>query len=123
MVAVGAHSDRTGERWLHVAACSVVGGLGFLASAVVRSPGWELAALSLAAAGTLRAAGPFWALAGGLLCGAAAAAGIALINSAANVMGFATPYALGLLKDLTGGYAVGLVALASLPLTGAVVAP
>jgi MFS transporter, ACS family, tartrate transporter len=66
--------------------------------------------------------GPFWALPGTFLSGTAAAAGIALVNSLGNVMGFATPYALGLIKDAVGGYTIGLALLALLPLAGAVLA-
>jgi ACS family tartrate transporter-like MFS transporter len=122
MVVVGARSDRSGERWLHIAACSLAAAIGFVASALVHTPVLALAALSLATAGVMSAMGPFWALPGTFLSGAAAAAGIALVNSLANVMGFATPYALGLIKDAVGGYTVGLVLLALLPLAGAVLA-
>ena len=50
----------------------------------------------------------------------AAAAGIALINSIANLGGFVGPYAIGKLKEM-GGYAAGLnVVGASLALSAAV---
>jgi hypothetical protein len=44
--------------------------------------------------------------------GASAAAGIAAINSLGNLSGFAGPYAMGYLKDLTGNFMVGLLMLA-----------
>lgn len=122
MLFVGAHSDRTGERWLHIAGCSLVAAAGFLASAYVRTPVFALLALSVAAAGILSGGAPFFTLPGAFLSGEAAAAGVALINSVANIMGFAVPYALGLLKDATGDYYTGLALLALLPLAGSALA-
>jgi ACS family tartrate transporter-like MFS transporter len=46
------------------------------------------------------------------LAGAAAASGIALINSLGNLGGFASPYAVGVLVDLTGDSKYGLLLLA-----------
>ncbi|MFG2662149.1 MFS transporter, partial [Streptomyces sp. NPDC048425] len=46
----------------------------------------------------------FWAVPSRFLTGAAAAAGIALINTAGNVAGFASSYITGWLKDWTGNY-------------------
>jgi nitrate/nitrite transporter NarK len=45
---------------------------------------------------------------------AAAAAGIALINSLGNLSGFVDPYAVGLIKDVTGKFDGGLQLIASL---------
>ncbi|HTD05673.1 MAG TPA: MFS transporter, partial [Undibacterium sp.] len=42
------------------------------------------------------------------LSGAGAAAGIAMINSVGNLGGFVGPFAIGWLKNVTGGYAAGL---------------
>lgn len=122
MVLIGAHSDRSGDRCAHIALCSLATALGFAASAFLHAPALALAALGLAAVGTFGAMGPFFALPAGFLTGDGAAAGIALINSLANVTGFAVPYGVGLLRDATGGYAAGLAALAFLPLAGAALA-
>ena len=48
------------------------------------------------------------------LSGAAAAAGIAVINSIGNLAGFAGPFAMGWIRDHTGSYAGGLLLLAAL---------
>jgi MFS family permease len=118
MVIVAAHSDRTGERCLHIAAASALGAAGFLGCALVRSPVLAVMFLSLAAAGLLSAHGPFWPLPSKFLSGAAAAGGIALINSLANLSGFAGPYAIGLLKGSSGDFRSGLFTLAFVPLAG-----
>jgi nitrate/nitrite transporter NarK len=63
----------------------------------------------------------FWPLPASFLTGASAAAGIAAINSLGNLSGFAGPYAMGYLKDLTGSFTAGLLLLAGCALVGAVV--
>jgi ACS family tartrate transporter-like MFS transporter len=69
-------------------------------------------ALAIGMAGTLATISVFWALPSGFLGSTAAAGGIALINSLANLGGFAGPYLMGWLKAATGGYAAGLGVLA-----------
>jgi len=63
----------------------------------------------------------FWPLPASFLTGASAAAGIAAINSLGNLSGFAGPYAMGYLKDLTGNFTAGLILLAGFALLGTVV--
>jgi nitrate/nitrite transporter NarK len=64
----------------------------------------------------------FWPLPASFLTGASAAAGIAAINSLGNLSGFAGPFAMGYLKDLTGTFTAGLLLLAGFAVLGAVVA-
>ena len=63
----------------------------------------------------------FWPLPASFLTGASAAAGIAAINSLGNLSGFAGPFAMGYLKDLTGTFTVGLLLLAGCAVVGAAV--
>jgi MFS transporter, ACS family, tartrate transporter len=118
MVIVAAHSDRTGERFLHIAAASTVAAVGFLGCALVQSPALAVLFLSIASAGLLSAHGPFWPLPSKFLSGAAAAGGIALINSLANLSGFAGPYAIGLLNSVSGNFQNGFLLLALAPMAG-----
>jgi ACS family tartrate transporter-like MFS transporter len=118
MVVVAAHSDRTGERCLYIAAASAVAAIGFIGCALVQSPTLALIFLSIASAGLLSSHGPFWPLPSKFLSGAAAAGGIALINSLANLSGFAGPYAIGLLNDASGNFRSGFLVLAFAPLAG-----
>jgi ACS family tartrate transporter-like MFS transporter len=122
MIAIGTSSDRTGERFLHIAIPSAIGAIGFIASAYFTSPVPGLIALAVAAVGDLGTRGPFWALPTRFLTGSAAAAGIALINTMASLGGFVGPYAVGYVRDLTGGFAGGLVFLAVLLLAASVAA-
>jgi hypothetical protein len=55
----------------------------------------------VAAAGILSAASAFWSLPTAILSGAGAAAGIAWINSVGNLAGYASPYLVGKIRDLT----------------------
>ena len=78
MVLIGRSSDRSGERFMHVAIPTAIGALGFVATAILKSPIPAMIALTVAAVGDYGTRGPFWALPGKFLTGSAAAAGIAL---------------------------------------------
>ncbi len=112
MVVVATHSDRTGERRWHVAACAWTAALGFVAASQTRSAPMSLAALAVAAVGVWGAFGPFWTLPSAFLSGRAAAGGIALVNSVGNVGGFAGPSLLGVVRDRTGQFEAGLLFVA-----------
>jgi ACS family tartrate transporter-like MFS transporter len=122
MVLVGAHSDRTGERLGHIAAAAAAGALGLAASAYLHSTVPVVLALSLAAAGLLSTHGPIWPLPAAFLSGSAAAGGIAVMTTLANLGGFLGPYAVGVLKERTGSFQGGLLLLALISLAGAVLA-
>ena len=102
MVLVGVSADRRRERRWHLAVPMVVGAGGLIFS-VLAGTQTVLAVffLSVAAAGVITSAPMFWSLPTAFLSGAAAAAGIAAINSVGNLAGFVSPYMVGLLKDLT----------------------
>lgn len=115
VVAVGASSDRTLERRYHTAACCAVaaGGLAI----VGLFPDHHVTAfvaLVAATAGVLSAFAPFWQMPTALLGGAAAAGGIALINSVGNLSGWLGPFAVGWLEDVTGRTSAGLYVVAGL---------
>jgi ACS family tartrate transporter-like MFS transporter len=122
MVILGRHSDRTGERKLHVAGAVLLGAVGIGAAGLVPSPVLVVALLCLAQIGVSSMPPMFWPMPATILSGASAAAGIAAINSIGNLAGFAGPYAMGLLKDATGGFTAGLLLLAAFGVVGALVA-
>jgi len=122
MIVIGTSSDRSGERLLHLAIPTALGGVAFIASAYLVSPVLGLMALAVAAVGNTSTRGPFWALPTRFLTGRVAAAGIALINTVASIGGFVGPYAIGFLRDFTHSFAAGLVFLGVLMLIGAVAA-
>jgi ACS family tartrate transporter-like MFS transporter len=92
----------------HVAVAALIGAAGLIVAAFTAGSIVCIFALAVGMAGTLAAISVFWALPSGFLGATAAAGGIALINSLANLAGFAGPYLMGWLKNATGGYAAGL---------------
>jgi MFS family permease len=108
MVWWGRHGDRTGERRWHVALPSIVGGVAIPIALYLGNPFAAMTAVTICAVGVLAALPTFWALPSTFLAGAAAAGGIALINSLGNISGFAAPYITGWLKDFTGTERAGL---------------
>ncbi len=118
MVLIGRSSDRTGERFGHLAATLFVAAFGFAASALVKSPLPALLLLTITAIGDLGGRGPFWALPSRFLAGSASAAGIALINTFGAIGGFVGPNIIGIMKSLTDDYTGGLLLLAGIVLTG-----
>jgi MFS transporter, ACS family, tartrate transporter len=115
MILISRSSDRMLERRYHVAICGVSGGVALALLGAARSPFVSLTLLSLLAISVYSYLGPFWALPNQFLTGLSAAAGIALINSVANLGGFVGPYAIGAMSSWTGSMYVGL-AFAGIPL-------
>src|SRR3984957_11562855 len=121
MVLLGRHSDRTMERKGHVAVALVMAAIGVGLAGLISSPIIIMALLCFAQIGISAVPPMFWPLPASFLTGASAAAGIAAINSLGNLSGFAGPYAMGYLKDLTGTFTAGLLLLAGCALVGAIV--
>jgi MFS family permease len=102
MLVNGWHSDRTGERRWHIIVPILIGAVALALSPLAhRNIVWTVAIVSIANAGILGALPPFWTLPSLLLRGAAAAAGLALAGSIANIAGFFSTFLVGWLKDLT----------------------
>jgi len=120
MIVVGAHSDRTGERRWHVAGAALVAACGWLLAALSPSPWVFLLALVLTSAGMKSMLPTFWSLPTAFLSGAAAAGGIALINSIANIGGLLGPFILGQVEETTGQYTHGLLVMAAVLWIGAI---
>jgi MFS family permease len=121
MVLLGRHSDRTMERKGHVAVALLMAAIGIGFSGLVSNPVIVMALLCFAQIGVSAVPAMFWPLPASFLTGASAAAGIAAINSLGNLSGFAGPFAMGYLKDLTGTFTVGLLLLAGCAVLGAAV--
>ena len=120
MVLAARHSDRTGERRWHTALAALAGALGLVAATIYSdNTVIALAALSVATAGILSTFPIFWSLPTAMLGGAAAAAGIAMINSVGNLAGFVAPYLVGAIRDATGSTASGIYLIAASLAAGA----
>jgi MFS family permease len=121
MLVVGRRSDRVGERRFHCAFGLVVGAAGLIASTLVSGPVPTMVAFSVAAFGFLGSQPVFWTIPSSLLTGPAAAGGLALINAVGGLAGFAGPSVVGAIKDATGSYSWGMVAIACCALVAAVI--
>lgn len=102
------HSDRTRERVWHVAIPAIVGGIAIPVALYLQSPIATMVAVTICTMGFCAALPTFWTLPTAFLTGAAAAGGIALINSVGNLAGFVGPYVTGGLTDVTGSEKAGL---------------
>ena len=123
MVGWARRSDRMKERVRHIAVASLVAFAGLSASAFLAdSPLLSVLAVSIGAAGTLAIVPIFWTLPASILSGAAAAGAIALINAIGNVGGFAGPFLIGWIKEATGSFTWGLLAVAAAVLTTGIMA-
>jgi nitrate/nitrite transporter NarK len=114
MVWFGLRSDRVGERRFHTAIPLFIAAAGIAASTVLDDPTLKMISFCIAGFGIFACLPVFWTLPTAFLSGAAAAAGIAVINSIGNLAGFAGPFAMGWIKDRTGSYTGGLLLLAGL---------
>jgi ACS family tartrate transporter-like MFS transporter len=120
MVVVGLSSDRRGERVFHVAGSALLAALGLLGAALLHGPVAILLTFCLASAGIYAALAVFWTLPTAILRGMAAAGGLALLNSFANLGGFFGPGLMGWAKQQTGTYSFGLELLAGFEVLAAV---
>lgn len=109
MLLAGRSADRLQERRWHVILPLLAAATGlFLVSQFKNDIVPAMFCLSLAAAGIVTTIAMFWALPTSFLHGAAAAAGIALINSTGNLGGFVSPTVMGWLATRTGSIVSGL---------------
>jgi len=120
MILISRSADKHRERRWHLVIPAVVGGIGLIFSAIYGDDTViAMAALTVATLGIITTLPLFWSLPTAFLGGAAAAAGIALINSLGNLAGFVSPYLVGWIKDLTQSTNVGMYALAGTLFVGA----
>jgi MFS transporter, ACS family, tartrate transporter len=117
------HSDRTGERRWHCASGLVVALAGMLLLTVVgHQPIASLFALTLVTVGTGCWAVTFWSLPTSFLSGAAAAFGIAWLNSFGHLGGYVGPELIGRIRTATGGDSTSaFLALAGAAALGALI--
>jgi ACS family tartrate transporter-like MFS transporter len=98
------HSDRSGERFFHVAVPGFLGGV-FLLAAYLFGPGATgLLALILGGACTGCTVAAFWAIPPQLLKPGALAMGIVIINMVGSLAGATVPPLMGFLKQTTGSF-------------------
>ena len=121
MVWAGRSADKHRERRFHVNLPMVMGLIGLLLAANFSSNTViVMIGLSMATMGALTALALFWSLPAAFLGSAAAAGGLALINSLGQIAGFVSPFLVGWIKDATKSTDVALYILSSVLLVGAI---
>ena len=111
MILNAMHSDRSGERYLHIAIPFLLVTAGYLIAGLSIVPVMAVPALAMASLSYFALQGPLLALAISFLHGKSAAAGIATMNTIGILGGFFGPLGMGLAKDFTGSYQRGLLTL------------
>ncbi|WP_413602303.1 MFS transporter [Curtobacterium sp. Curtsp57] len=97
---------RRGVKVWHIALPALVGGLSIPVALYMNSPAATVAVIAITACSIFAALPNFWTVPTQFLSGAAAAAGVALINTVGNLGGFAAPYITGAVSEWTGGYQI-----------------
>jgi nitrate/nitrite transporter NarK len=122
MLWFGRSADKHKERRWHLVIPMLMAATGLVLSVLLASNVYlSFLALILACMGIVSGIPLFWSLPTSFLAGAAAAAGIAAINSIANLAGFVAPYVVGWLKQITQSTDSGMYLLACVLLTGAAI--
>jgi ACS family tartrate transporter-like MFS transporter len=112
MILWGRSSDRRSERIWHVALPSLAAAAGFAVASLTQGALLPLLALSVAVIGLYSTLAPLISLPASFLGGRAAAGGISLVYAIANLGAFLGPTIIGVLREQSGDYASGMVALA-----------
>jgi MFS family permease len=113
-------ATRRGVRTWHIAGPALVGGVSVPLALFMGSPTATIAVITVTACSIFAALPNFWTVPAKFLTGAAAAVGIALVNTFGNIAGFAAGYVTGWLKDFSGSYIVPMFVVGGLMLLSAV---
>lgn len=113
MILAARSSDKRGERVWHVAVGALLAAASLLVASVTESASLALVALAAAGIAGLSIYGPFLSLSAQFLSGRAMAGGYALVNTLGNLLGgFAGQYAIGYIREQSGGYSTVLGTIA-----------
>ncbi|HEX6564866.1 MAG TPA: MFS transporter [Chthoniobacterales bacterium] len=117
----GRRSDAKLERRFHTGFALFIAAAGLTVGAFLNDPTAKMVAFSVAGFGIFGSLPVFWTLPTAFLSGAAAAGGIAIINSIGNLAGFVGPSVMGMIKDATGSFTNGLLVLVGVALVAMVI--
>ncbi|CAF2798654.1 unnamed protein product [Rotaria sp. Silwood2] len=112
MLVIGFSSDRTKERRFHAAMPILIGAIGLGLTLIQQQPLFTMIILfTITSIGTKAYLPAFWSLPSLFLSESAAAGSIGLINSIGNIGGGVGPILLGVFKDRTGSFFLGILFL------------
>lgn len=117
----GRYSDaHSASRQGHCAIGAAALAISLAVCVFVPNPVVMMLFICVAAIGVYAFATPFFTLSSTLLSGSAAAVGLAIINSVGNLSGFVGPFVMGWVRDSTGSFTIGLLAVAIGPAFAAI---
>ncbi|WP_213074100.1 MFS transporter [Acinetobacter baumannii] len=120
MILAGCSGDHFQERRWHLIIPMCAGAIALtFATLFASNLTLSLICLCIAASGVLTASSLFWMLPTNFLGGVSAAAGIAAVNSFANLAGFCSPYLIGWITTNTGSNAIGMFLITAVLIFGA----
>ncbi len=119
MILAGRSGDHFQERRWHLIIPMCAGAIALtFATLFASNLTLSLICLCIAASGVLTASSLFWMLPTNFLGGVSAAAGIAAVNSFANLAGFCSPYLIGWITTNTGSNAIGMFLITAVLIFG-----
>jgi MFS transporter, ACS family, tartrate transporter len=114
MLAWARYVDYSGKKIYNLVAALILAAAGLAISVLFTSLVPAVICLTLALIGTISARTVFYTIPQSFLTGAAAAGGLAFINSVGAFGGFVGPYLVGFRKDATGSYDAGMLGMAAI---------
>ena len=121
-IVVSTTSDLTGDRKMHLATIYLIGAIGVLGSALVKSPVAAYLFLCLAGLGMNSGNSLFWSLNASFMTGIAAAVSIAAVNMIAQFGGLVGPWMIGAIKGWTNSFSIALIVVAGFLFIAALIA-
>jgi len=114
-----AHSDRSGERFWHIAAPAALSAVGIAAACAAGGGVAALLALLVAGTGLGAAQGAFWAVPTRMLTQSTLPVAAVAINIAGSSGGFIMPHLVGYVLERTGGFTAPSLLIAGMLLASA----
>jgi MFS transporter, ACS family, tartrate transporter len=122
MLAWAWYVDHRGGKIVNLTITCLLAAIGLAGSVVTGSFVLGLVGLTVALIGVTAARAIFWTIPTRFLTGVAAAGGLAFINMIGTMGGFVGPAMMGWLRDITGSFTTGLLAMAAIMLAATLLA-
>ena len=106
--------DRTGRRIVNLTFGFAMATVGSVLSVIWTELMPALIGLTIALVGVTSARAIFWTVPTGFLTGRGAAGGLALITTVGSLGGFFGPFLMGWIRQMTGSFVIGLLAMAAI---------
>jgi MFS transporter, ACS family, tartrate transporter len=106
--------DKSGKKINNLTLACGLGAVGLVISVLSGSLWIGLVGMTIGLIGITSARAIFWSIPTRFMTGIGAASGLAFINSIGVMGGYFGPELMGTLKDMTGGYIAGLLAMAAI---------